>query len=348
VKEHHINKALVVVDPHFRRMSEIFCPATLARLDEKFEVAWGKDRPMPLDAVEEVLPKATAIVCGEWRYGNLLRKATSLRGIFDVSGGFPRNLDYAECFARQIRVLSVAPCFARVVAEMALGMTLAASRGIASGDRAMRTNTERWLHAGNVGAFMLYDKPVGFVGYGSIARTLQPLLNPFGCKTMAYDPWLSDGYLRSQGVEPASLEQLLENSKVIFVLAVPTAENHFLLSRRLLERIQPGAVLVVVSRAHVLDFDALTELVLAGRFQAAIDVFPMEPLDAHHPIREAAGAVLSAHRAGAVHEALRQIGETVVDDLEAISRGLPPQRMQVAQPELISHYTTTTLNAGRN
>ena len=73
-------------------------------------------------------------------------------------------------------------------------------------------------------------------------------------------------------------------------------------------RIQPGAVLVLISRAHVVDFDALTELVLAGRFKAAIDVFPVEPLPLDHPIRRAPNAVLSGHRAGSVPEGLREIG----------------------------------------
>ncbi len=97
-------------------------------------------------------------------------------------------------------------------------------------------------------------------------------------------------------------------------------------------------MLVLVSRAHVVDFDALTDLVLQGRFKAAIDVFPQEPLAADHPIRRAEGAVLSAHRAGSVQEGLWEIGAMVVDDLEAIVRGLPPQRLQQAQPELAPMY----------
>ena len=130
----------------------------------------------------------------------------------------------------------------------------------------------------------------------------------------------------------------MDTSQVIFVLASPTTENHALLSRALLERIQPGAVLVLISRAHVVDFDALTDLVVAGRFKAAIDVFPHEPLAPDHPIRQAPGAVLSAHRAGSVQEGLWEIGTMVVDDLEAIARGLPPQRLQVAQPEVAARY----------
>ena len=117
-----------------------------------------------------------------------------------------------------------------------------------------------------------------------------------------------------------------------------------MLSRERLELLRPGSVLVLVSRAHVVDFDALTELVLAGRFKAGIDVFPTEPLEPEHPIRQAPGAVLSAHRAGPLEEALLDIGTRVVDDLEAIVRGLPPRRLQVAEPELASrHVRTTTL-----
>jgi len=329
------NKPRVIVDPHFRQMAEIFAPADLVRLHDLVEVIWGQDEPMPVEAAEEAIAEALAVVGTDWRYSNSYTRAPNLRAIISVSGGFPRNLDYDYCFANRIRILSVAPAFGRPVAEMALGMALAASRDIVAGDRAMRAGDERWNRAGNVGTFMLYGQPVGLIGFGNLAQSLCPLLAPFGCSITVYDPWLSDSYVRSQGVQPVSLQQLIANSKVIFVLAVPSTENQALLSRELLELIRPGAVLVLISRAQVVDFEALTEFVLAGRFKAAIDVFPVEPLALDHPIRRASGAVLSAHRAGSVTEGLWDIGRRVTDDLEAIVRGLPPQRLQVAQPELI-------------
>ena len=261
--------------------------------------------------------------------------APALRAIVTVSGAWPGDLDYEQCFERGVRVLSAAPAFAPAVAEMALGLALASSRDIVAGDRAMRDGTERWRREGNVDSFLLYGRSVGFVGFGAIARSLQKLLEPFHCSVCAFDPWLTDGELRAHGAEPAGLEALLESSDAIFVLATPTAKNAGLVSRQALERIRPSAVLVLVSRAHVVDFDALTELVLAGRFRAAIDVFPSEPLDPHHSIRAAPNAVLSAHRAGSVREALLGIGRMVVDDLEAVFRGLPPRQLQRAEPELI-------------
>jgi phosphoglycerate dehydrogenase-like enzyme len=328
----------VIVAPFRRRMREIFAPEDLDRLHATVDVFWGKDDPLTIEAADSALPDAVAIVGTNWPVADVLDRTPHLRAIVDVSGGFPRDLNYDQCFARGIRVLTAAPAFGPQVAEMALGMALAVSREIVAGDAAMRAGNERWLHAGNQATFLLYGKPVGFIGFGSLGRSLRPLLLPFGCPISVFDPWLADGYLRSQGLIPRGLVDLLESSRVIFVLAVPTAENQALLTRELLERIQPGAVLVLVSRAHVVDFDALTEMVLANRFKAAIDVFPTEPLPAEHPIRQAPGAVLSAHRAGSVPEGLTEIGRMVVDDLEAIARGLPPQRLQTAQPELVGRY----------
>jgi phosphoglycerate dehydrogenase-like enzyme len=333
-------KPVVIVDPHFRRLAEIFSAPDLERLFNLVEVSWGRDEPMPLDAFRQALPEALAVVCAEWRYGQTFDLAPNLRAILSVSGSFPLELDYEACFKRGIRVLSAAPAFARQVAEMSLGMVLAASREIAAGDRAMRSGAEQYLHAGNVGAFLLYGKTAGFIGYGNIAHELRALLAPFGCPILAYDPWLSAGYLRTLGVEPVSLAQLMQQARLIFVLATPSSENRALLSRELLELIQPGAVLALMSRAHLVDFEALTELVLAGRFKAAIDVFPREPLAKNHPIRQAEGVVLSAHRAGSVEEGLWEIGQMVVDDLEAIVRGLPPRRLQPAQPELARRYAS--------
>lgn len=338
-------KPKVIVDPNFRRMSEIFSNTDLARLHELVDVVWGKDEPMPTDQFEAALPDAVAVICADWRYGmEALERAQSLRAILTVSGGFPRKLDFDVCFQRYIRVLSAAPAFSRSVAEMALGLALASSRNIAHSDRGMHNGTEQWLHAGNLGAFMLFDKPVGFIGFGGIARQLKPLLAPFGCTITVYDPWLSEGFLRSQGVTPTNnLEHLIETSRVIFVLATSSSENQALLSRELLEKIRPDAVLVLVSRAYVVDFDALTELVNAGRFKAALDVFPTEPVPLDHPIRRAEQAVLTAHMAGPTEEGLWEIGEMLVDDLAAIIQGLPPQRMQIAQPELIGRYMTNTI-----
>ena len=85
----------------------------------------------------------------------------------------------------------------------------------------------------------------------------------------------------------------------------------------------------------MVDFEVLTEMLAENRFKAAIDVYPEEPLPVEHPICKQQNVILSSHRAGAIDEALLNIGRIVTNDLEAILDGRIPQDMQVAQPEYI-------------
>lgn len=68
-------------------------------------------------------------------------------------------------------------------------------------------------------------------------------------------------------------------------------------------------------------------------------------MDPNHPIRSAKGAILSAHRAGSVKEAMWDLGEMVVDDLEAIALGVPPRRLQMAEPELVNRYRSNRVKS---
>ena len=335
-----MEKCKVILDPHPRRMENLFTPEDLARLENSADLCWARDEPMPDSEIESVRQEAVAIIGGGWRYGDAGR-FPRLKAVLEVLGGFPPGdvLDYDACFSRGIRVLSCAPAFGPAVAEMGLALALACARQLTWTDAAFRTGEPNWSHTRfetEVGQpHTLYGKQAGFIGFGGLARSLKPLLEPFGCPIQVYDPWLTDTYLKTQGVAPVDLITLLRTSRLIFVLAVPSASNQALLDREKLSLIAPDAVLVVLSRAHVVDFQALTEMLLQGRFRAGIDVFPEEPLASEHPIRTAQHAVLSSHRAGAIGEALLNIGRMVANDLEAICQGLVPQEMQVAQPEFI-------------
>jgi phosphoglycerate dehydrogenase-like enzyme len=330
------SKARVLIDPSGRTMEEIFSEGDLARIRGLFDVVWGRDEPAPQELFDREKAELFAVVCCGWRFGSVA-DMPKLRAILEVGGGPPRptQLDYRTCFERHISVLNCSPAFGPMVAEMALAMAIDAARDISLGDRLFRAGTERYLHAGNEGTFSLFDARVGFIGYGSLARNLQPLLQPFRCRISAYDPWKTGAQIEAGGATPAGLDDIMSGSDVIFVLAAPTSGNKAMITRRHLELIRPRRVFVLMSRAHVVDFDALADLAARGRLKAAIDVFPVEPLPKDHPVRSAHSAVLSAHRAGAVKGQLLLIGRMVADDLEAVHHGLPPWRMQRAEPELI-------------
>jgi phosphoglycerate dehydrogenase-like enzyme len=328
----------ILLDPYFRTLHNIFYPEDLERLKNLAEIIWGKDKKMPRKEWKEAKKEASIILTGFWRYGPVDKEsAPNLRAIIELGGQHPspKVLDYNTCFQRKIRVLSCAPAFAPMVAEMGLGLAISAARDIVEADRAIRSGTERWQ---NMNVSTLYDQLVGIIGYGNLARALKPLLEPFRCKIQAYDPWLPSSYLKNQGVSSVSLESLLETSKFIFVLAIPSAENKALLSREMLRRIQSDSILILLSRAHLIDFDALIEFTNENRFKAAVDVFPVEPLPKDHPVRKDKNIIFTPHMAGSALQARRNIGRMVTDEVEALLSGLPPMSLQGAQPELVKRF----------
>lgn len=320
----------VLVDPSFRRMDEIFTPAARRRLDELAEIVWADDEPMPADRFLAEIPTADAVVFGEWRHGRAgLDAGTRLRAVLEVAGGHGHpDLDYEEVLRRGLLAGSCAPAFGEIVAEMALTLALACVRGVVEADRDMERGRERWLHEGNRTNSSLLNATVGFVGCGGISRSLQRLLTPFDVEILGYDPPMPLDALIDRGITPTSPESMFDDADVVFVLAAPTPDNEGLVSAELLARLRPSQTLVVASRAHLVDFDALTRLVSARRFKAGVDVFPAEPLPVDHPIRAAEWGVCVPHLAGALPAALTLIGDMVVEDLARILAGEQPTRLQ--------------------
>jgi HAD superfamily hydrolase (TIGR01509 family) len=235
-------------------------------------------------------------------------------------------------------VLGCGPAYAQAVAEYALGLALDLARGISREDRAFREGRERYLVAGNADAVLLRHADVGLIGYGNLGRALRPLLAPFSPTIRVYDPWLPGSVLREADLIPASLAEVLSASTFVFVLAAVTSDSQHLLGGPQFDLLQNGSRLILVSRAAVADFPALLDRVAAGKFLAAIDVWPAEPVEADDRSRRLDGLVLSAHRAGGIPAAFTQIGDMVVDVQTLIAAGLPPARLQVGARELVGRY----------
>lgn len=331
-------KPLVILRPAPQTLQRIFTLDALDRLHAAYEVHVLDETPDVEERFDALLPRAFAVIGQPDLPAGRLARAGALRAIGNVEGNFLPNIDYAACFERGVHALSCGPAYAVAVAEYALGLALDLARGITREDRAFRAGREGYVSASTADSILLSGASIGLIGFGNLGRALHRLLQPFRPTLRIHDPWLPDAVVAEHGALPTDLVELLEASDVVFVLATVTAQSEHLLGAAELDRVRPGARLVLVSRAAVVDYDALLERTAAGRFLAAIDVWPDEPVPAGHPARSLDGLVLSAHRAGGIPAAFAAIGDMVVDDLALIARGLPPVRMQLAQRELVDRY----------
>jgi phosphoglycerate dehydrogenase-like enzyme len=193
-------------------------------------------------------------------------------------------------------------------------------------------------HTNDSRPIILFGTDVGLIGFGNLARALLPLLVPFHCRIRVYDPWLPNSLIKEHQCTPADLDDVLSGSRVIFILAAVTSENEGFIGERELMLIRKGSVVLLMSRAAVIDFPVFLRCVEDGRFLAAADVFPIEPVPLDDPVRRVENLLLSAHRTAALRESFYRIGEMAVDDLELILAGLPPIRMQPARRETVARY----------
>lgn len=325
---------LIVLDPWPRRAEAIFAAGRRARLDALGRVVACDSRSSPQD-FERLLPDAVAIIGQPDLPAERLERAKQLRVLVNVEGNFLPNVDYLRCLERGIHVLSVAPAFAVPVAEMCIALALDLARGVTTGDRAMRGGTELYGSRGNLAAVHLSRARVGIVGYGNIGRALRRILRGFSAEVLVHDPWLPRGVVLEDDAMPVALDQLLVSAGFIFVLAGVTSENRGFLGREALSRIAADAIVVLGSRAGVVDFDAFVALANAGRFRAATDVFPEEPVPAADAVRSSK-VLLSAHRAGGTPATFETMAEMILDDLSLILRRLPPVRLQPARRETVT------------
>ncbi|MBX2880758.1 MAG: hypothetical protein KTR32_12525 [Granulosicoccus sp.] len=323
-----MSKPIVILDTHWRTISELFSDNTFEQLNRHFEIIWAQNEPIPETLLEQSLSDAMALVAATPLVDkSMLAKASKLRCVIEVSGAFPDTIDYQACEKHKIEVLSCSPGFRRAVAEMGLAMALCGARGLFTEHEAFRRGSENWLDDNPDTDFTLFNARIGFIGFGQIARELYRLLNPFQPQIKAYDPWLDSESVRGFDVQLGSMEEVLQHSQCLFVVAAPTRDNQGLLDARALSMLQRNAMVIVLSRAHLVDFDALVAEATSGRLRVATDVFPEEPLARDHVIRRAPNALLSPHRAAAVVTGRQLIGDMILHDLQEILKGGPSRHL---------------------
>ncbi|MEM6383504.1 MAG: hydroxyacid dehydrogenase [Pseudomonadota bacterium] len=328
-------RPLVIAAPEPRTLELIFSTEYLASLHDRYEVVEVSETEI-VSLDPQVLAKARYIIGQPPLSKQTLARMEALRCVFNVESNLLDNMPYDDAFARGIHVVTTGAVFAEPVAEMGLALALNLARTVIDADNAFRAGTELWGGDGNASARLMSGSTIGIIGFGDLGRALARLLGGFRADIAVYDPWLPDAVLADAGVRAASLEAVLTRSDTVFVVAAVTTQNRGFLDASSFASMRRGAAFILLSRADVVDFDALMDAVASGHIVAASDVFPQEPLPANHRVRSLPGFIRSAHRAGALDLAFKRMGEMVLDDMELIDKNLPPIRCKRAERETVS------------
>jgi phosphoglycerate dehydrogenase-like enzyme len=168
---------------------------------------------------------------------------------------------------------------------------------------------------------------MGIVGFGGTGRALARRAVAFGMRVLAVDAWpvaASDGVAEVWRLD--RLGELLQASDVVAIGCPLTPETRELLDDKAFSTMKRGALLVNVTRGEIVDGDALVRALRDGRCGgAALDVAPLEPLSAEHPLWSFPNVVMTPHTAGASqHRAPRNI-DRFCENLRRARSGAPLQ-----------------------
>lgn len=204
------------------------------------------------------------------------------------------------------------------VADLTIGLIIAAARRIAQGDRFVRDG--KWAMQTLPLAQHVTGKRLGIIGLGRIGQAIAKRAAGFDLKI---------GYHSRHRVEDSPftyyerLVDLARNSDFLVAILPGGKETWHLVDEEVMRALGPKGILVNVARGSVVDEPALVKALADGRLGAAgLDVFEAEP-----QVPEALWAmdnvVLQPHMASATHETRKAMGDLALDNLRAHFSGKP-------------------------
>jgi D-3-phosphoglycerate dehydrogenase / 2-oxoglutarate reductase len=243
--------------------------------------------------------------------------------------GDPNNVDVPAATAAGVPVLRAPARNADAVAELALALLLAATRGLVPADRDVRAGEiykKGTIPYQRFRAWQLAGRTAGLVGLGAVGRALRWRLQGLGMHVIAYDPYAEEA--------THTLEQLLAQSDVVSLHAPVSEETVGMIGAAQFAAMKDGVVFLNTARAKLHDTDALVAALASGKIAAAgLDHFEGEFLDPDHPLTTFDNVVLTPHIGGATYDTESNHTQVIADDLCRLLAGATPKN--IVNPEVL-------------
>jgi D-3-phosphoglycerate dehydrogenase len=238
------------------------------------------------------------------------------------AGAGTNNIPVAEMTARGIPVLNAPGANANAVKELVLtGMLLAArhicpawdyARGITGDDAALNTQVEQ--HKKHFAGTELAGKTLGVIGLGKIGVKVANMARQLGMHVIGYDPHITvenAWELRASVVQATTVEAALTQADFITLHVPSLPETHHLINAQRLALCRPGAILINMARAQIVDHEAVATALSAGTLGHYVSDFPVESLIGHPKV------IALPHLGASTQEAEAQCAVMAAEQIQA-------------------------------
>ena len=308
--------------PEILQLNPILVPSINDRLDALYTMRRYYEQHDKDSYIREIGPRIRGVITGgHTGISRALMAQLPALSIVAVNGVGTDAVDLAYARERGIPVTGTFGALTEDVADLAIGLLIAACRNLCAGDRFVRDG--QWPLHPQPSAIPLARRfsgmRIGIVGMGRVGRAVAVRAAAFGCPIGYTDLHAMDDV--AHPFTPKLLDLARESDALVLCAAADQAEG--IVDAAVLEALGPRGFLVNVARGRLVNEADLTEALAAGRIAGAgLDVFVDEP---HVPLalRQSERATLQAHRASATWETRTAMGEMV---LASIAQALAGER----------------------
>lgn len=229
------------------------------------------------------------------------------------------NVDISACTARGAPVLNLPGVNAQTIAEHAVMLMLAVTRGLVESANAVRDGD--WASRAAYDRDEVNGQTVGIVGLGNIGSRVARVCEALGMGVLYHDP-----RPRDSAHESVALDELLRRSDVVTLHCQLDERSTGMMDQNAMNSMKPGSVLINTARGGLIDHAALTRAMRSGHLAGfGADVLDAEPPESGNPLLALPNVVVTPHSASLTRSTYREICVRSVKNTLAILAGEAPE-----------------------
>lgn len=235
----------------------------------------NKVKPEPEKLKEMIKEYEALLVRSEIKVtADIINAAEKIKLIIRAGTGVD-NIDLKAATAKGVVVMNVPGGNTISAAEHTFSLMLALARNVPQAHGLLVKGT--WEKKKFTGT-ELQGKTLGLVGLGRIGKEVAKRARSFEMRVLAYDPFITEEFLRSTNVKSCTLDELYAESDFISLHAPANENTKYMINAQSIAKMKKGVRLINCARGTLIDANALYEALKSGQVKgAALDVFEKEP-----------------------------------------------------------------------